>query len=221
MAISITVDLRQRFGLARDQGVRPTCLAFAASDAHAALKPAPWAELSCEYAFCCAQRRAGLPPTSGATLRAMREAMLHDGQPLETAWPYLDQLPDDLSHYRPPKGVALFNCDGDEVNATVDNVVAELAAGRLPLIGMSISDAFLSPDPNGVVGVGATEKPDLTRLHAVIAVGWGTIDAERAVLVRNSWGRFWAASGYGWLIESYLRPRLMWVVLLKERANVS
>ncbi len=34
-------DLRFRFGTARDQGARPTCLAFAASDTHAALRT-PW-----------------------------------------------------------------------------------------------------------------------------------------------------------------------------------
>jgi hypothetical protein len=41
MAIDILCDIRPRFGPARDQGPRPTCLAFAISDAHAALRE-PW-----------------------------------------------------------------------------------------------------------------------------------------------------------------------------------
>ena len=38
------------FGQARNQGARPTCMAFAASDIHAALRRG-WSPLSCEYAF--------------------------------------------------------------------------------------------------------------------------------------------------------------------------
>ena len=49
-SITVRKDLRGRFGPVRDQGVRPTCLAFAASDAHAATRE-PWAELCCEYLF--------------------------------------------------------------------------------------------------------------------------------------------------------------------------
>ena len=56
--IIVLRDLRKHFGDARDQGPRPTCLSFAASDAHAALRTG-WTPLSCEFAFYQAQRRAG------------------------------------------------------------------------------------------------------------------------------------------------------------------
>jgi hypothetical protein len=49
-SIIVRKDLRGRFGPARDPGARPTCLAFAASDTHAATRD-PWAELCCEYLF--------------------------------------------------------------------------------------------------------------------------------------------------------------------------
>lgn len=68
--IAIAVDLRGHFGPVRDQGDRPTCLAFAASDSHAGLRPG-WAPLSCEFAFYHAQRRAGRSPAQGAVLPAM------------------------------------------------------------------------------------------------------------------------------------------------------
>lgn len=60
--IIVLVDLRASFGPARNQGARPTCLAFAASDTHAAVREG-WVPLSCEYAFYQAQRRAGRPPS--------------------------------------------------------------------------------------------------------------------------------------------------------------
>lgn len=95
MPVVVTQDLRAMFGPARDQGERPTCLAFAASDAHAALRQ-PWSPLSCEFAFYHAQRRAGRPPSSGASLRFMLTALKDDGQPAEGDWPYLDALPSKL-----------------------------------------------------------------------------------------------------------------------------
>jgi hypothetical protein len=92
MTVDVECDLRLRFGPARDQGSRPTCLAFAASDTHAALRD-PWTALSCEFAFYHAQRRAGRKPASGASLPYMLAALRDDGQPVETDWPYLDVLP--------------------------------------------------------------------------------------------------------------------------------
>jgi hypothetical protein len=81
--ITISADLRASFGAARNQGARPTCLAFAASDAHAALRDG-WVPLSCEYAFFQAQRRAGRMPNTGALLSSVLEALRKDGQPEES-----------------------------------------------------------------------------------------------------------------------------------------
>ncbi len=92
--IDIVRDLRPLFGPARDQGARPTCLAFAASDTHAGLRDG-WAPLSCEFAFYAAQKRAGRPPTSGALLSTMLDALRLDGQPDEKGWPYLAAVPAD------------------------------------------------------------------------------------------------------------------------------
>ena len=39
MSMTIDCDLRHLFGPARDQGPRQTCMAFAASDTHAAILP--------------------------------------------------------------------------------------------------------------------------------------------------------------------------------------
>lgn len=105
MCVTIEVDLRHRFGPIRDQGARPTCLAFATSDAHASLR-GTWDALSCEYAFYHAQKRSGRSPTKGAFLNDMLTALRDEGQPIEDAWPYLAQLPPDLSHYNPPSYVS-------------------------------------------------------------------------------------------------------------------
>jgi len=92
-------NLSHLFGTVRDQGQRPTCLPFAASDAHAGLRDS-WVPLSCEYAFYHAQRRAGRPPDVGATLAAMLDALRYDGQPCEKGWPYLTVAPKDAASWQ-------------------------------------------------------------------------------------------------------------------------
>src|SRR5260370_14247548 len=99
--ITAAVDLRSLFGTARNQGSRPTCLAFAASDTHAALRSG-WVPLSCEYAFYQAQRRAGRPPRKGGLLSSMLDALRQDGQPEESGSPYLAGTPADAAASAPP-----------------------------------------------------------------------------------------------------------------------
>ncbi len=166
--ITVKMDLRSMFGPVRDQGQRPTCLAFAVSD------------------------------------------------------PYLAELPADLTQWGPPVGVApLFRRAGEPGKDTVESVIEELERGRPVLTLLRLSASFDWAKGDGVVDPGANEKPDLFRRHAVISVGHGDINGQRAVLIRNSWGHGWGASGYGWLTEKFLRPRIFKLAILKEDLSVS
>jgi hypothetical protein len=214
MAVSVICDLRHLFGPARDQGARPTCLAFASSDAHAATR-SNWEPLSCEYAYYYAIQRDGNTPDNGATLEGMMTAIEKDGQPREEGWPYLAILPSDLSLWKPPSQVgSLFHCASNQ--RPVADLYAILKQGFPIIIAMTISDAFYTPDDDGIIS--GNEPIDPTRRHAVIAVGYGSHGNDRVILIRNSWGEFWGCSGYGWIAEAYLMPRLVALVTMRENS---
>lgn len=220
MAIAITRDLREMFGLVRDQGDRPTCLAFAASDSHAALRDG-WEPLSCEFAFYHSQRRSGRSPHVGATLSAMLDTLRVDGQPLEPEWPYLPAVPNDLDAWAPPEKIGvLYRRAGERRGNNFGEIIEPLDDGHPALVLMMLSDAFYVPDLSGVVVAPVSEGPDPQRRHAVIAVAHGIVSNERAVLVRNSWGSDWGIGGHAWLPEPFLTPRLIQVALLTGNVDV-
>ncbi len=219
--IIVSVDLRALFGPARNQGPRPTCLAFAASDAHAGLRN-DWTPLSCEYAFYHSQRRARRPPNTGALLSSMLVALREDGQPEERGWPYLPATPADASSWAPPAEVgALFGRNGGTAAHSLDRVISELDQGRPVIILLTLSRTFYARSSRGVVDPADDEVPEPQRRHAVIAVGHGTVDGQRAILVRNSWGPTWGDGGYGWLTEQFLGPRIFAAATLLEEVDVS
>ncbi len=205
VSIVVNRDLAGAFGDARDQGARPTCLAFASSDCHAAML-GPWDPLSCEWIYHRAQARSGRSPADGATLESMLEALRHDGQPIEAEWPY---QPTVVEPWTPPAGSpAVFRAAGEATAADVDAVVAMLDSGRPAVMLMTLSRSFYLPDPDGVVRAAAGELPDPAVRHAVVATAHGVVDGREAVRVRNSWGTGWGADGSAWLDRDFLAARL-------------
>ena len=216
----IDVDLRGLFGPVRDQGARPTCLAFAASDFHAGLR-AGWDPLSCEFAFYHAQRRAGRTVAQGAVLSAMLEALRIDGQPVEAGWPYLDAAPADPTAWMPPNDVGeRFARVGVAGGGDLGGVRSNLAAGRPMVVLTMLSRSFFTP-VEGVVDAAPGEPPEPSQRHALVAVGAGRVLGMPAVLVRNSWGPAWGLDGHAWLTDRFLGPRLFAIAALLEEVDVS
>jgi Papain family cysteine protease len=206
--IQVIIDLRNQFGPGRDQGHRPTCMAFAASDAHSAARKA-LDPLSTEFAYFHAVRRSVPPdPGLGVSFERMADAIHHDGQPHELQWPYLQALPADMSAWSPPSGCApIFRREFLLEAGSLDRVLAHLDASVPVVITMRVSPSFYLPDSDGVIAAGPTEPA--VNSHAVVAVGRGRRSKDELVLIRNSWGEQWGLHGHAWLTDEYLRPRLM------------
>jgi hypothetical protein len=214
MSVSVQIDLRAKFGPARDQKRRPTCIAFAASDAHAAQRMNPFQPLSVEYAFYHASlKRTAFDPHSGVGMSDILAAVESDGQPEENGWPYLDQLPTDIAHYKPPADVGPVYRRGSQHQAGLTVIVTMLNDGRAPLIAMNISSEFFLAKAQEVLRAPAF-SPTVNR-HALVVVGIGEEQNEQALLVRNSWGMGWADQGYAWISRGYLEPRLISVGVMK------
>ncbi len=206
--MTIAADLRDQLEPVRDQGRRPTCLAFATSAVHRAAHSHPY-ELCPEWLYYHATRRDGLRPEQGSTIEATCEVVPSKGQPEEEFWPYRsDATP---TPYRPPSGAPkVLCCDVGRRNGEALLWRSELDAGHAVAIALFISDVFYSPagfsGQEAVMG-DDTDPIEPSRAHAVVLVGHGELRGARYLLVRNSWGPGWGWAGHAWFPETYLVRR--------------
>jgi len=208
MPVETIVDLRPQFGPARDQKQRPTCMAFAASDGHAAARGSLEA-LSTEFAhFHAVRRRKPFNPHSGVAFALMAQSILEDGQPPESIWPYLSLLPPNLGDWKPPNSCSpIYRRHYRIEPAAIERIYEYLRDSRPVVVTMTISSSFYLPSSAGIITAGGKEP--MTNSHAVVAVGYGKNQSSHLILIRNSWGAGWGLQGHAWITEEYLKPRML------------
>lgn len=217
--IQTVYDLRASLPPVRDQGPRPTCLAFAVSDAHA-LRRRSLEPLSVEYLFYHAVQRSHKDPRHGASVRDTRAVLERNGQPREEDWPYKPIDPSLLvSNWTDP--ITKENCfrrmssepvwDWAEIHNSLKDGEPVVGIIELPI-------AFYRP-ASAVINVANGEKSTGAR-HAVVFVGSGKVFGEDALLIRNSWGSGWGDNGHAWMKWSDLTKFLLSVVLLGDEPDV-
>lgn len=203
MTILARVDLRGGLGAARDQGQRPTCLAFALSDLNRQANRLP-APLSAEFLYReAATRTFGWRPGDGLHLQIAINAAIAPGQPFERLCPYMPLEPTLPLALNPPCS-PMFAHSFSHHAPRVADIVADLDMGKPVGLVLRLTPDFFVVDANPAqvpFSWGTIEMP-----HAVVAVGYGddTATQELHVLIRNSWGSSWGDAGHAWLPERYL-----------------
>jgi C1A family cysteine protease len=212
MGKSIIKDLRSQFGKIRDQGARPTCIVFAASDCHSFAK-SNLDPMSVEYAFYHAvQKTIDKDRTKGVNFENISDAILIDGQPLEDAWKYINNLNASDTWEPPKESGVLYRHKSKKVSSVLSDVYSNLDKDKAVILIIDISLSFYTLKSQSVLNAPDTE----TRrgIHAVIAVGYEKAEEYKSILIRNSWGKGWAADGYGWINEEYLTTRLHYIAAM-------
>ena len=212
--VSITKDLRSHFDTVRDQGSRPTCIAFALSDTHGAVRP-PHNLMSVEHLyFHAVKKSAKQDPHHGVSYKDAIDALNQNGQGHESEWPYMSSLPSDLSTWNPNKIIQSFKSDSTLHTVTVSDICSLLDQDRPSVIVFQPSTAFHYVDSSGLLPSSHFDQ-NLPSKHAVVSVGYGVLNKEKHILLRNSWGPSWGDNGHAWLSENYLTPRLISITTLQ------
>ena len=215
MAIMMLRDLRPKLGPARNQGSRPTCIAFAFSDGHAAVRKSN-DQMSVEHLyFNAVQRMPGRNPAEGVSMPVCIAALAGEGQCHEAGWPYVEAI--SAGEFRTPPATAtpVFRRRSDILSTSTMAIVDELEAERPVVVALLLGERFYVPDDAGRVTPGSGDAD--TDYHAVLAVGHGRDGADPYILVRNSWGAEWGFEGHSWVSTDYLRPRLYALTRFSEK----
>jgi hypothetical protein len=136
------------------------------------------------------------------------KALARTGQPHLAAWPWNPLLgagtedPPPAAG-RPPWRTATMTPLQLAHGGIEDDLEDALAEGQPVVLVVEVTDEFENPDADGVIATPDIRSP-AGDYHAVLVVGAATRAGARRLLVRNSWGEYWGAGGYGWLPIDYL-----------------
>jgi len=184
---------------ARNQGNRPTCLAFAVTDLNRSFLDE---DLGPEYFYrATLSRIPDWKPGDGLQIPAAIEAS-QLGHPTEREYPYqvdepaipLEALPDNIAlHGRP---IDFFTVD-------VGHLIGR-ARALVPMgLALRLTVDFYRP-VGGIIEFSPIVLPG-AMMHAVVVVGLGyDEDSQPWFLIRNSWGGAWGLDGHAWISASYI-----------------
>ena len=221
--LPVRVDLRDRMPPIRNQGVRPTCVAFATVALREFLfgYPANTPDLSEQFVYWACKESDNFP-LGGTYLKVGMQCVTDKGACLESTWPYNgDFILLDNEGQGPPSTDAQKEATAYRFTsfAPLDTSsplqVRQALANDRPIAFSTVAFDYWYTDPVRLSGdirlpLSSDTNPGG---HAMCIVGYEddpTVPGGGFYLVRNSWGADWAESsrsgpGYCRLPYDYLR----------------
>lgn len=193
------IDHRRVQTPVRQQGDRPTCVAFAASAAH------EWSAgdqvlRSPEDAMWAAHQVGEVLGGEETTVAWALEGLARHEHATDAAWPYGQPL---WRHGRPSAACQAANRRAlprwnDLQPVTFDGVASALGAERpIVLTVRVVPDVWYV----GAALIDAEPGAKTPGNHAVLAVG--ALEEPDRLIIKNSWGTAWGDGGYGYLTRRY------------------
>jgi hypothetical protein len=199
----LVADVRPLLGPIRDQGRRPTCLAFALSCGHRGSR-AFVADFSAEGLHSHAAQSIGQALDQAVPVSAALATLSEPGQVEESAWPY-------GAAGTATAGAAHYKALGSPFAFDSTKLEAALLSGTPVVAGLEIAADFFHAKTETLV---SPASPIQAR-HAVLIVGLRPGTTGQEYLIRNSWGSRWADAGHAWLHENYLSQTGIFFLTLK------
>jgi Papain family cysteine protease len=200
--INIAIDISKGLGPIRDQGARPTCLAFAGSDLHSYAHKC--VHLSVDYlSHHTALAMSGIwQPGMGFSVDHLLQAVNKPGQPEESIYPY---HPTDQNRplMAPPVASGLRKMAARHPVLGLSDIAPNIQQGHPVGVVIAVTPSLQKPI-NGVVEYQTGVIADQYHALSVVGLGKSDHDGHPHYLVRNSWGPSWGKGGHAWIPERHL-----------------
>lgn len=215
-----SVDLRDKFGPIRNQGVQGSCSSFAISSVIEAVCPED-KRLSPAFLYWNAREANGKTDTdSGASLYDVLKGAADKGVCEEEQMPYNAKIftvrPSDEA-FADALGRRVL--EAQTVELDMDAIKSALSDGCPVIIAAQIFDSF-SETRSGFIrqpSKSETEnggRKDGHGRHAMVVCGFS--DKEKVLVVRNSWGTDFGDNGYCYMPYSYAKTYLLQACIITK-----
>jgi hypothetical protein len=142
---------------------------------------------------------------AGAYLRDGMKQLQQVGVAPESDFPYITSTFTQTPTDQAIKDAARFSITNYFSIQDFHGILVSLSQGFPVALGIRVYESFESPaaSATGIIPMPNTATEQLLGGHAVLAVGYKTINGILYVICRNSWGTDWGDQGYFYLPQEY------------------